>query len=309
MRSRGFQPEGESQAQFVPLRQALLNGAAFLNRAGVETARLDAEVLLGWCLGGGRERLYLNYESPLGGKTGELYEEALARRARREPLAYIVGRREFWSLNFIVSHNVLVPRPETELLVELAIQMAQQLSKKDSIKIIDLGTGSGVIAVSLAKEIGHSEVWATDLSPEALGVARANAQHNGVEDKIHFLQGDLFDPVKNRSSFFDMVVSNPPYVRRGEIEDLPPEARDWEPRIALDGGVDGLDLYRRIIQEAPIYLGGGGFIGLEIGADMPQPISKLFESRDCYQRMSLHQDLSGRDRAVTARRVLSRLNH
>ncbi|MBI3058763.1 MAG: peptide chain release factor N(5)-glutamine methyltransferase [Deltaproteobacteria bacterium] len=204
----------------VTVRQALQKGTEFLSQMGVESACLDAELLLSKALGRTKERLYLDYEMALETAVKDLYFSLLQRRARREPLAYITGEREFWSLRFHVTPEVLVPRPETELLVEVTLELAKRLEKIHPIKILDLGTGSGAIAVSLAKELDDIEVWATDLSAPALEVAQSNALRHGVSEKIHFIEGDMFCPVKGQHGFFAMVVSNPPYVRQSELQNL-----------------------------------------------------------------------------------------
>lgn len=289
----------------VTVRQALREGAEFLSRMGAESARLDAELLLGMALGCPREKLCLNHEMALGFPVKDLYCSLLERRARREPLSYIVGRREFWSLEFYVAPEVLVPRPETEMLVEVTLGLAKELNKNHPIKILDLGTGSGAVAVSLAKELGDVEIWATDLSARCLEVARSNALRHGVEEKIHFLQGDLFDPVKGQLNFFDMVVSNPPYVRRRELKNLPPEVREWEPKAALDGGEDGLDFYRRIMAEGHLYLVDGGFVVLEIGADMGEEVCRLSAKAVGYSARSVRQDYAGKDRIVITQKLAS----
>ncbi|MEK7335794.1 MAG: HemK/PrmC family methyltransferase, partial [Candidatus Binatota bacterium] len=182
----------------VAVRQALQKGTEFLSQMGVESARLDAELLLSKALGCTKERLYLDYEMALETAVKDLYFYLLQRRARREPLAYITGEREFWSLRFHVTPEVLVPRPETELLVEVTLELAKRLEKNHPIKILDLGTGSGAIAVSLAKELDDIEVWATDLSAPALEIARSNALRHGGSEKIHFIEGDMFCPVKGQ---------------------------------------------------------------------------------------------------------------
>ena len=289
----------------MTVRQALQEGAALLSQMGIESARLDAELLLGKALGCLREKLYLDYEMVLGISVKDLYYSLLERRARREPLCYIIGRREFWSLDLYITPEVLVPRPETELLVEVTLALAKELNKNHPIKILDLGTGSGAIAVSLAKELSDVEIWATDLSARALEVARTNVLRHGVEEKIHFLQGDAFGPVRGQLKFFDLVVSNPPYVRRREFKNLPPEVRDWEPKLALDGGADGLDFYRRIMEETHLCLADGGFLALEIGADMGAEVCRLITSGGCYSAVSVRQDYAGRDRVVVARKLPS----
>lgn len=287
------------------VREALQEGVGFLSRMGVPSARIDAELLLGMVLRQSREGLYLNGDGML--KTGEreLYDQALWRRGQREPLAYITGEREFWSLDFIVSPHVLVPRPETECLVEVAVEHARHFDANLPLKILDLGTGSGVVAVSLTMELGDSQVWATDVSVEALKVAEVNADRHRVRGKIRFLQGDLYQPFAVEPVFFHMVVSNPPYVLRGEIENLSPEVRDWEPRCALDGGVDGLDLYRRIIEQGHCYLVDEGLMVLEIGAFMGEEVSRLFARADRYSVASVYRDYAGRDRVVVARKFPS----
>lgn len=290
----------------VTVRQALQEGAALLSQMGIESARLDAALLLGEALGCPREKLYLDYEMALEISVKDLYDSLLERRARREPLSYIIGRREFWSLDFYITPEVLVPRAETELLVEVTLGLVKGLDKNHPIKILDLGTGSGTIAVSLAKELGDVEIWATDLSARALEVARTNALRHRVEEKIRFLLGDAFAPVRGQLNFFDLVVSNPPYVRRRELKDLSPEVCDWEPRLALDGGADGLDFYRRIVEETHLYLADGGFLALEIGADMSAEVCRLISNSVGYfSATQVCQDYAGRDRVVVARKLPS----
>lgn len=285
------------------VRQAVQKGAELLSLKGVASARLDAELLLAHALGYSRERLYLNYELSLGTSAKNCYSSLIERRARREPLAYITERREFWSLDFFVSPDVLVPRPETELLVELTLGLAVKLGHNRAVKILDLGTGSGAIAVSLAKELRDAEIWATDLSAKALPIARANALRHGMKEKIRFLQGNAFGPVKDKPGFFHAVVANPPYVREDEFHNLPPEVRDWEPRLALAGGMDGLDLYRHIVEEAHLYLVDGGYVALEIGAEMGAAVSQLFSGVGCYSSATVAQDYAGKDRVVAAQKL------
>jgi len=298
------QPQIVDIGALATVRQLLRRGTEFLSGVGVQSAHLDAELLLSHLLGWSREKLWLKDEAFLEATQIQLFELALRRRARREPVAYITGAKEFWSLDFVVSPEVLVPRPETELLVEIAFGWIRSLEVSGSkLRILDLGTGSGAIAVSLLRERNDAEVWATDLSGEALEIARVNAARHGVEEKIHLLQGDLFEPLRSRRGWFHMILSNPPYVRRNEIQNLPPEVRDWEPRPALDGGVDGLDRYRRIIWEGHLYLANGGMIALEIGADMADEVCQLFSGVGCYSRGSVYRDYSGRDRVIVARKL------
>lgn len=303
LESKSVQRTAFSKLRPITVREALQEGAELLSRAGVESARLDAELLLGKAFGRTREEIYLNYETELGREVEELFNALLRRRARREPIAYITGEREFWSLGFLVTPEVLVPRPETELLVEVTLELVKKSEGNHPVKILDLGTGSGIVAVSLAKEIDDVELWATDLSARALKVAQTNAMRHGVEEKIRFLPGDAFEPVRGQTDFFNVIVSNPPYVRRGELGSLPPEIREWEPRLALDGGADGLVFYRRIAEESHFYLAGGGFVAVEIGADMGAEVCRLFAGAGRYSTPSVYQDYARMDRVVVAQRL------
>ena len=301
-----------SAAMAVTVGQALKLGAGFLSQVGRQGGWLDAEVLLGMVLGRGREDLYRNPEMPLQEEEAGLFRRLLERRSRGEPVAYITGHREFWSLDFLVTPQVLVPRPETERLVEVALRLlaaAEGQISRAAIphprgRVLDLGTGCGAIAVSLARERSDLEIWATDLSSKALDVARANAVRHGVGERIHFLEGDIFGPVRGQEAFFHLIVANPPYVRQGSVEGLPQEVREWEPRMALDGGWDGLDLYRRIIGEGCLYLQDGGFMALEIGSDMGGEVCRLFARQGSYSECTVHGDLSGRERVASVQKLL-----
>lgn len=300
----GLEPETSDfpNPGFVTVREALRDGEALLSRFGVPGARLDAEVLLGHTLNCRREDLYRGPECVLTQEARDRFVTLLGRRGRGEPAAYITGRREFWSLDFFVTPEVLVPRPETELLVEVAVGILARKSSPSC--ILEIGTGSGAIAVSLSTQRAEAEIWATDLSGAALEVARMNARRHNVEKRIHFLQGDLFAPVGEWGlGFFDLMISNPPYVPSEEIERLPAEIRHWEPRPALDGGVDGLDFYRRILGEAPRYLTGAGFLVLEIGGESGTRVSRMVEATGAFRVRAIHRDYAGRERVVVAERL------
>ncbi|HET9764169.1 MAG TPA: peptide chain release factor N(5)-glutamine methyltransferase [Casimicrobiaceae bacterium] len=279
---------------------ALKDAAARLSAAGIGGARLDAEILLGEALGIERGKIYLNNDRALDDAELARFRSLIARRASGEPVSYITGRREFWSLDLIVNPAVLAPRPETELLVETALGFARRYRVKDRrLRILDVGTGSGAIAVALAEEIPAAEVWASDISSDALEVARNNARRHNVEQKIRFLAGDLFAPVAEMAGGFDLIVSNPPYIRSGELATLPRDVRDYEPRLALDGGADGLDFYRRIAREAPRYLSAGGFLAVEIGAGMGEEVARLFAAAG-FSSVRVDKDLAGSERVVSA---------
>lgn len=274
----------------------LIEGARRLLAAGIESARLDAEVLLGHSLRKRREQLLADARLPVRKDEEQVFHCLLARRIKREPVAYITGRQEFWSKEFRVTPAVLIPRPETECLVEIALKFATD--EREPLKILDLGTGSGAIAVALAGELPRAEVFATDISPAALTMAQMNAAVNGVMASVHFLQGDLFGALAETGGDFRLILSNPPYIRSDDIAGLPPEV-GWEPRYALDGGIDGLDYYRRLAAESFAYLSRDGAVIVEIGADMGETVKALFCEAGAH--VEIYSDYSGRDRVVVAR--------
>jgi release factor glutamine methyltransferase len=214
-------------------------------------------------------------------------------------VAYITGRQEFWSLDFCVTPDVLIPRPETELLVEITLKLAADWHAGQPLRVLDMGTGSGAIAIAVASELPRAQICAADCSTSVLAVARRNAARNGVADRVHFLQSDLFAGLGHLQDRFDLIVSNPPYIRRSEIAQLEPEVSRWEPRSALDGGVDGLDYYRRIAAGAFDYLSPNGATMVEIGADMSASVTALFASAGAPDAQ-VYQDYSGKDRVVVA---------
>lgn len=297
----GSLPLKQTKPQPVRVAETVMAGSRRLVAAGIESARLDAELLLGFTLNMTREQLLLAASRELSMAQCERYEELLSRRLRREPLAYITRKQEFWSRDFVVSKDVLVPRPETEVLVEIALRRTAELSRGSPLRILDLGTGSGAIAVALASELPAAEIFATDISPEALAVARLNAATNGVSTRVRFFQGDLFAAINHGiDREFDLIVSNPPYVCRGELSKLEPEVSCWEPHAALDGGHDGLDFYRRIAEDGPRYLRSGGILALEISAGMGQAVLALFKDATTYQEKQIYRDYGGSERVFAA---------
>lgn len=289
------------------LSAVLLEGARRLLSGAIDSGRLDAELLLGHVLNMTRAQLVVAANRPLSSEQREQFEIVLSRRLRREPLAYITGLQEFWSLDFCVTPDVLIPRPETERLVEIALKLAAELHVERPLRILDLGTGSGAIAIALASELPGAEIWATDFSRSALSVARINAQQNGVAERMQFYYGDLFTAIRDIERPFHLIVSNPPYIRRDEISQLEPEVSRWEPRGALDGGIDGLDYYRRIAAEAFDYLMPNGAMVVEIGADMAPSVTTLFVNAG-FLDMKIYQDYSGKDRVVVVRNRAAFLN-
>ena len=244
--------------------------ADYFRDKGIESPRLDAELLLSATLEMDRVALYVNFERPLNADELTRYREKVRRRADREPLQYIVGETEFWSLPFTVNPSVLIPRADTEVLVEEALKRIDGCSN-----VLDIGTGSGAIAVALAHDEPELLVTALDCSEDALKVARDNASRNGVAERITCLTGDLGSLPPGP---FDMIVSNPPYIPSRDWEQLMPEVRDHEPRLALDGGDDGLEAYRRIAVQAVQVLSPGGWLLVEVGIGQAAVVNKLFRA-------------------------------
>jgi len=238
---------------------------------------------------------------PVDKKFLKKYWAFLKRRAKGEPVAYITGKREFWSLELEVTPDVLIPRPETEILVEHAINI---LKERESPLILDIGTGSGAIAIALAKEIKDAFIWATDISERALEVAKKNAKKHDVENRIYFLKGDLFDAIRDKNIKFHLIISNPPYVSEKEYKELPREIKDWEPKRALFGGEDGLFFIKRIVRNSPIFLYPGGYLLIEISPTQVDKIKKLIEKTSCFESIKFLKDYSGRFRAINARKKL-----
>jgi release factor glutamine methyltransferase len=274
----------------LSITTALAWAAAEL-RAASATPRLDAELLLAHALGVGRAHVLAGGASPLTAEQLGGFRGLVARRAELEPVAYLVGHKEFFGLDFVVDRRVLVPRPETELLVELALERLN-VRAFGRLNVADIGTGSGCIAIALAKHLPSAELIAVDVSPGALQVAAANAERHGVADRVRLVQGDLLAPLDRP---VDLLVSNPPYTVLGEIDE---GVRRHEPRGALDGGPDGLDLYRRLLAEAPAKLRRNGAALLEIGATQGAAVSELAREHFPGARISLHKDLAGLDRVV-----------
>ncbi len=270
--------------------------AAYLESKGVEQGRLDAEHLLAHALGKPRLQLYLEFDRPLDpGELGE-FKPLLLRRAGREPLQYIVGRTGFRELELRTDPRALIPRPETEVLVEVVLDARRGRSGGT---VLDVGTGTGCIALSLAHEGDFDEVWAVDLSSEALDLARENRAAAGLGERVHFLHGSCYDPVPAEVRF-DVIVSNPPYVAEEERASLEPEVREHEPGAALFGGRRGLDVLEVLVDGAPDRLRPKGLLALEVGLGQAAPVGALIESTGAFQRAVTHNDWTGRPRIVTA---------
>jgi release factor glutamine methyltransferase len=277
----------------------------YLNKNQIESPRLTAETLLAHQLNVDRVGLYLSFEKPLTDEEISGYRSLIRRRLKREPLHYMTGVREFWSLEFTVNPHTLIPRPETELLVEQALSLLKTIPRHEnySPKILDLGTGCGAIVTSLAKEVQKAQLWATDISPSALELARLNAEKHGVSDRIEFLQGDLWQPLMNRGITFDIILSNPPYIASEDYNGLPPEVRNYEPRLALDGKEGGMYYIENIICGGLDYLNIGGWIMLEMAPDQTARALGLIEKTTGYGQITRIKDYSNRYRVVRAQKI------
>ncbi len=268
-----------------------------LKNHGSESPRLDAEILLAHARGCPRIQLYTNYDQPLTDVQRATMRDLVKRRAAAEPVAYLVGHREFFSLDFRVTKSVLVPRPDTETLVVEAIE---RLKSQAQPRVLDIGTGSGCIAISLAVNCPTASLTAIDISESALAIATENARKHGVSDRIRFLQGDLFSPLA--SDQFELIASNPPYIATAEIESLMPEVRLHEPVSALDGGADGLNVIRRLVSDAPKHLVPGGILLIEISGEQAEAVTQLLATNGSYDDISVLRDLAKQPRVVRAAR-------
>ncbi len=273
---------------------------SFLEKHNVQNPRLDSELLLGKILNLSRVEIYTDFFRPLVLQEVEDYRKLIVLCAKGKPVAYILGKKPFRHLNLKVNSDVLIPRPETELLVEKTLDVAKKM--KGPLKIMDLCTGSGAIALSVAQEIPDVFVLALDISEKALRVAWENTEIYGLQGKVEFICCDLFEGLDN--SFIgdiDVIVSNPPYIPSGEINELQREIRDFEPILALDGGLDGLREYRRIVVESPNYLKKGGYLILEAGAGQADSIMKLLNDSGVFDEIDVSKDYAGIERVVVAK--------
>jgi len=282
------------------LKQVYLESVQRLADAGVAEPEVEAALLLGHVLNYSRTQFFLALEQAIPPQHLSLFESLLSRRLLREPLAYITGEQEFWSLSFAVSRKVLIPRPETEELLEKIFATVRQ-DGLPSGPVLDLGVGSGAITVVLARELADRLVFGVDISLGALGVARENIRRHQVQPRIFLLNGDWLTAI-NQERKFALVVSNPPYIAATAMDALQPEVRDFEPYSALTGGADGLsDIRALAAQVHPVMLTGGLFF-MEIGADQQEAVLKIFSSFPEYDRLQVHSDLAGLPRIFQDRR-------
>ena len=278
------------------IRRLLTWTESFLREKAIENPRLDAQILLAHVLKCERITLYVRSDEEPSESVRAAFKELIKRRVDGCPVAYLVGQREFLKLPLEVNPAVLIPRPETELLVMESLRL---IKGKDSPRVLDIGTGSGCIAIAIARHHPSAQITATDVSGEALVVARKNAEGLGAGARIRFVQGDLFAPVHEEK--FDLIASNPPYISADEIPKLMREVRDYEPRLALEGGQDGLVIYRRLVKEAAAHLNPGSHLLMEMGATQEDAIRGFLENCNAFDNIATHRDGLNLPRVISAR--------
>lgn len=281
------------------VRRILEWTTAHLSKHGSESPRLDAEILLAHARNCKRIELYTRFNDVLTDQQRAVMRELVQRRAKSEPVAYLVGYREFYGLPFRVTQDVLIPRPDTETLVMEVLSLAKSVS---SPRILDVGTGSGCIAVAIADNLKTARITASDISEAALEIAKENAASNGVGGRITFLLGEGFSPLAGEDQF-DFIVSNPPYVTEGEFDQLQADVRRHEPRSALVSGADGLDMVRDLVEQAPRHLVPGGSLLMEIAPEQAASVEKLLGDDGRYENVRILKDLSGQARVAAAQMV------
>ena len=279
------------------VRRVLEWTTGHLKKYGSDTPRLDAEILLSHARGCQRIQLYTSFDEPLSDAVRGQMRELVQRRAKSEPVAYLVGQREFFSLSFKVTRDVLIPRPDTETLV---MEVLDGVKGSPSAHVLDLCTGSGCVAVSVAKNAKAVRITATDISTAAIAIATDNANRHQVQDRIEFVESDLFAAIPSGRKF-DVIAGNPPYIPSAEIDHLDAEVAKHEPRLALDGGADGLEIIRKIVEQAPKFAAPSALLLLEFTPEQADAITQLLEKHGGYHEISIRKDLGLRPRVLRAR--------
>ena len=277
------------------IKQALEYGIKLLRENNIDEPILKVRIILSCILNKSKEYLMVHELEEIDENLVKVFKEHISKLCKYIPIQYITNKQEFMGLEFYVNENVLIPQPDTEILVEEVIDIAK---KNDKTKILDLCTGSGAIGIAITKNIENCEITLSDISNDALEVAKYNCINNKVENKIRIIQSDLFENIKDE---FDIIVSNPPYIKSDVIKTLDKEVQN-EPLLALDGGKDGLDIYRKIIEQAYKYLNKDGYLCLEIGYDQKEEVIKLIEETNQYQEIYSKKDLAGNDRIVVCKK-------
>jgi release factor glutamine methyltransferase len=287
----------------IDVRGALREGMARLRAANVPSHSLAAELLLMHALGRDRTWMYANPESALDEATAASFFQLIARRAAGAPTQYLTGKQEFWGLEFEVTPAVLIPRPETEHLVEVALERLGAERVSVPLRVADIGTGSGCIAIALARELPRAEIFGTDISAEALAVARRNAEKHGVTARVRFVECNLLDGAPTDAGTFDLIVSNPPYVAREEAAQLPREVREHEPHEALFAGPGGAEIYAPLVAQAAKRLRSGGLLVVEIGYGALERVRPLLGDSNTWTDVRVTSDLAGIPRVISAERA------
>ncbi len=290
--------QSQKQADQWTIQKLLSWSVSYFENHKIENPRSNSEILLSFILKIERIDLYLKFDQPLNGEELSAFKKVIKKRVCGEPVAYITGEKGFWNHDFAVSKNVLIPRPDTECLVEKILELLQVEEKNKN--ILELGTGTGAAIISTASEKPHNNFFASDVSPDALSIARINSETLLKEIGIKFFQGSWFEPFKKIDIKFDIIFSNPPYIPASEIEKLQPEIKNHEPVLALDGGSDGLDCLREIVNEAHRYLVSGGFLLLEMGFDQRESVRDIITESEKYENIIFYNDLGGNNRVVKA---------
>ena len=272
----------------------------YFQKYNIENPRLDAEILLGYVLNKERIFLYVHFDQPLDVEELAKFKECIKKRAMKMPVAYITGVREFMGLDFKVTEATLIPRPDTEILVETAMERLGKIAGNETGTgkcFADLGTGSGAISLSIINYMKEIEDVTVDISPKAIAVAKENAEKFAVSDRIEFLEGDFLKPLENKGKF-TAILSNPPYIPKQDILGLESDVKDFEPMGALDGGIDGLDFYRQLLVKSANYIEDGGFLAIEIGINQSQAILEMAKRNLMWGKVEVIKDLAGIDRCV-----------
>lgn len=270
----------------------------FFQEKGIESPRIDAEVLLGHVLKKERIYLYVHFEEPLQPEELASYREAIKQRIQRVPVAYIIGKREFMGLPFKVTEDTLVPRPDTEILVQAAVERLKK--REGDVHFADIGTGTGAICLSVLKYVPDATADTVDISAGARMVAEENAASLELTDRVTFYTGDLLAPLAEKKAFYDAILSNPPYIPDADIASLAPEVRCKEPRTALAGGPDGLAFYRRLIADSPALLADDGFLAVEVGIHQAKAVAQMATDSGNFARTEILKDYGGVERVVVA---------
>jgi len=288
----------ENKKENLTIEKILTLTTEYFKKNNIETAQLDAEILLAYVLNIDRVNLFSNYQRILTEEEVNKYRNIVLNRAKGMPVAYITGEKEFYNIRLKVNENVLIPRPETELLVEIAINYFKDKALQ-KIKILDIGTGSGNISIALAKNLTNVEIYAVDINENALNIVYDNIINNGLLNKIYLKKSDLFDYFKNSDILFDLIISNPPYISESEISLLPKSVINYEPYTALIAGKEGIEIIEKILHSAYDYLNNNGLLLLEISPKITNKIINLLTTKfNCYKNYEIIKDYSQLDRVL-----------